>query len=141
MKYGFFIIIFIMLISLVYAEKFNVGDIREISGKNVTLLGVGRDSIRISVDEKGGILRLNETEIINGIRITVNEIFYFGDRDVDYADITTDSIYVCGDNRCDNEERGSCCLDCGCEEGYQCEDSECKLIIIPECLEDIGCDD
>ncbi|MBI2667652.1 hypothetical protein HYX17_02680 [Candidatus Woesearchaeota archaeon] len=141
MKWIIPVLIVLILTTPSLADKLKSNEYMDISGKNVTLVSVGPSSIKVSVNGQGAIMRLDETNIIKGIKITVLEIFYADDPEINYADITASSVYVCGDNKCDEEEKDSCCLDCKCAKGYECDENKCKLIIIPECKKDIDCDD
>lgn len=137
--------LFILLLVLIsypsLAEKLTSNQNIEIGNANITLLGVGANSIKITINGQGAILGVDETKIINGIKISVIEIFYAGDKEIDYADISASSIYSCGDEKCDEGEKDTCCSDCGCPSNYECDNNKCELIIIPECEENIDCDD
>jgi len=135
------LLIVLILASPSLADKLKSNEYMDISGKNVTLISVGPTSIKVDVNGQGAIMRLDETNIIKGIKVTVLEIFYADDPEINYADIIASSIYVCGDNKCDEEEKDSCCLDCKCAKGYECDENKCELIVIPECKKDIDCDD
>ena len=139
MKWIIPVLIVLIISNIVLAEKLKIDQNIEVSNKNVTLLGVGPESIKISVNEQGAILKLNEVKVINGLKIQVFEIFYAGDEEINYADITASPTFSCGDKKCDEEEKDSCCSDCGCSKGYECDNNRCELI--PECKEDIDCED
>ena len=141
MKYILFILLLILISYPSLAEKLTSNQNIEIGNANITLLGVGANSIKITINGQGAILGVDETKIINGIKISVIEIFYAGDKEIDYADIYASSIYSCGDEKCDEGEKDTCCSDCGCPSNYECDNNKCELIIIPECEENIDCND
>ena len=141
MRWIILILMILILANISLADKLKTNENMVVSNSNLTLNGVSPNSIKIDVDGQGAILNEFETKIVNGLEIEVLEIFYVGDDEINYADISASSIYICGDDKCDDVEKNNCCSDCGCKSGYECSNEQCKLIIIPECKEDVDCDD
>ena len=129
-----------ILVNVALADQLEKGRTIEVSGKKITLKGVSEGSVVVSVDDVSGIIKEKETKNINGIKITVGEIFY---SDVlRQAEISAESLYSCGDGNCDETETSdNCCNDCGCNNGLECNDNRCREKPVNKCNSDIECND
>jgi len=134
------LIALMILVNVALADQLEKGSTIEVSGKKITLKGVSEGSVVVSVDDVSGIIKEKETKNINGIKITVGEIFY---SDVlSQAEISAESLYSCGDGNCDETETSdNCCNDCGCNNGLECNDNRCREKPVNKCNSDIECND
>lgn len=123
------------------------GESFESDGKSVTIKKISSSNAVFDVDGEKNIISVGEYKEINGIKIEVISIFYVDEpeeRNVDISAsvITFDAGNICGDNECEeNENSDNCCVDCGCSEGYECDEDECILIRLDECKDHEDCDD
>jgi len=133
------IIIFIALILIHSTLAITIEENQKetVEGREITLVSVQESKAVISVDGEKGILSLNERKIINGIEITLTDIFY--SEDLALVSIDTKLTYSCGDGICSaSESSENCCSDCGCTGSQECVENSC---IIPECMLDEDCND
>ena len=66
-----------------------------VDGKKVTLENVGQSSVEVKVDGVYGTVPLHQTRTINGVKITVNEMFYRTQIEASSADISAgDDSYL-----------------------------------------------
>jgi len=120
-----------------------VGESVIVDEKNITLIDIGTSTILVNVDGVMKIINENERKTVNGIEITVEDIFYNRVREERGAllsiskttttttgfsgggrggPVTTSIILHCGNGICErNEDCKSCNLDCACSEDFTCK--------------------
>mgnify|MGYP001585406290 CR=1 FL=1 len=143
MKNKIIVLIILLFCTVMQAEEItiNVGETKEVNGYDVLLKNIKTDKVVVSINEESKIIDLNEQEELLGLKIKVNEITYFSDSE-GYAKLDITSLYVCGDGNCDDlETADTCCQDCECSAGYDCEDSICIVHVDNECNTDTECED
>jgi len=139
MKKILIFIIFLVLLQIALAEtSLNQGESSIIEGREIKLVAAKENQVIISVDNEKSIFNEGETKEINGVKITVTEIFYASDL-TSSVKFSAELTYVCGDNVCSSfENTENCCKDCKCEANKKCIENKC---VIPECLKDDDCND
>ena len=137
MKKYLFLIIFILLLQTVIAEKLSQGESITIGGREIKIIAIQESKVIISVDDEKTILTQGQLKEISGIEITVTEIF--SSQEISTVTFTAKLTYICGDNICNPRENSkNCCKDCKCEQNQVCSDNNC---IIPECTSAKDCND
>ncbi len=142
MKIGIFLILgLLILINLVLADTLSKGGQIEIGGKKLTVKGISQGSAVIDVGGVSNIVKLDEAKTINGVKVSVSNIFYSGSEG-SQVDVTAESLYACGDGNCDESETSdNCCKDCGCKNELECDDNKCREKPINKCNSDAECND
>jgi len=131
----------LVLLNFVLADTLSKGGQIEVGGKKVTIKGISKDAVVIDVDGVSKIVRANELETINGVKISVSEIFY-SDIEGSQAEVTAESLYSCGDGNCnEGETSDNCCRDCGCKNELECNDNKCREKPVNKCNSAAECDD
>ncbi len=124
------LVIFLILISpVISSETLRQGKTYEISGKQVIVENIKSDVIKVNVDGVKNIIYKGEQEEINGVNILVEDIFYVDEPEERTVSVAMSIAFYCGDGNCDtdhNETKENCCKDCGCNQGYTCQDGVCK---------------
>lgn len=127
---------------------FKVGENEDVDGRTVTIKQISSGSVVVDVNGVSNIVDIGQRKEINGIEVTVDEIFYVEEKEGRFVKLNLKSLYkfVCGDGDCEGDEtKESCCKDCGCDSGYVCEDNKCilesKSSEYNECGENEDCDD
>jgi len=119
-----------------------LGETIEYAGRTIVVERVNADSAIISVDEEQDIFKKGDKKLINGIEIQVLEIIYFPEPEDRRIEINLDSTTICSDGVCDlGEDSENCCIDCGCQTDYTCENNECVYRPANKCEIDVDCDD
>lgn len=137
------VLIFLVIVNLVLAEEItlNVGESKEISGNTIKLKNLKSDKAVITVNDQSKILELNDKEEISTLKVNLKEIFYISENE-GHVRVEVSALYTCGDNKCDSlETQSSCCQDCGCQQGYDCENNECLVHVEHQCNSDSDCND
>ena len=130
-------LIFLLLVPIILAEEMEPLETITYEGREITLNAVQGNKALISVDGEKNILSLNQQKTINGVKITLIEIFDAGDFGT--ANLDFELAYNCGDLKCDEFETSeNCCKDCGCSGALKCVENSC---ILPECTLDSQCED
>jgi hypothetical protein len=130
----------LLLIPLVSGLELEQNSPVSYQGRELTLVGIVDNKILVSVDGEKNIVNLNQQKEINGIKITLNEIFYAGG-EFSTADVDIELAYTCGDGTCNEfETYSNCCQDCGCDSltTDKCVENKC---ITPSCNQDSDCTD
>jgi len=143
MKDLFVVFILLLSLSLISAEEItlNVGESKEVNSNLLKLKNLKSDKVVISVNNESKIFELNDEETILGVRIRVKEIFYFDPSD-GYVIVEITSLFVCGNGVCDDSETSeTCCQDCTCPSGYDCDGNKCIHHVEHECNSDSDCND
>jgi len=131
------LLVFLFLIPISLAGIMEPLDTVFLNGREITLNAIQDTKVLISVDGEKNIVSLNQQKVINGVRITVEDIFDAGE--LSTADLSFELAYTCGDSQCSEFETSeSCCVDCGCSGSYECVINKC---IAPECKLDSQCND
>ncbi len=120
----------------------------EVGGKIITIKQISSGSVVIDVNGISNIISLERYKEINGIKITIDEIFFVDEKEGRQVTLSLESLYnyVCGDGVCEGgETKENCCEDCGCNLGYICENKKCiiesKSSKYDECKDWKDCDD
>lgn len=141
-KKGLLILILLLCFSFVYADTFKANEPVSLLGKIVKIKNIRPTSVIISVDNVSGIVSLGEEKIINDVKIKVDEIFFVDEVEGRYVRINAISTYKCGDGICEkSENKENCCLDCGCDTSFNCEENVCVKKYEPECSKNEDCND
>ena len=138
-----FIVISILITNLSVAEQItlNTGELKELNGNILKLKSVKIDKAVVSVNDESKIIVLDKEEIIGAVKVKLLETFYITSSEGN-AKLEVTSLYTCGDAKCEGPEtKKSCCQDCGCPQGYDCEDKQCLIHVENECNSDEDCDD
>lgn len=126
-----FLVFTIFLFNKFYITGFTMLKIDEgidVSGKFVTIKQISSGSIIVDVSGVSNIVSTTSPKEINGVRITINEIFFVDEKEGRFVKLSLESLYECGDGKCEHDEtKESCCKDCGCSLGYICENNKCVL--------------
>ncbi len=133
------LILFLLLLPIVFASTLQKDQVLDFNNHEIKIIGIQESKVLVSVDGVSNIFSLNEEKIINGVSITLTNIFYADE--LSTADLDLELTYDCGDKKCDSfESFTTCCQDCGCNPSTteKCVDNEC---IQPECTKDINCND
>ena len=137
----FFIIFLMKEISVAEQITLNVGESKELNGNTIKLKSIKSDKVVITVNDESKIITKDKEEIIGAVKVTLIETFYITSSE-GIAKIEVTSLYVCGDARCEGlETQKNCCQDCGCQQGYDCENKQCIIHVENECDSDEECDD
>ncbi len=130
-------LIFLLLAPIIFAEEMEPLETITYEGREITLNAVQENKALISVDGEKNILSLNQQKTINGVKITLIEIFDAGEFGT--ANLNFELAYSCGNSECEEFETSqNCCKDCGCSGTLKCVENSC---IIPECTLDAQCND
>ncbi len=94
-----------------------------LSGKNISVLGIVRDSINVDVDGVTENIKDNRSKMVNGVFIYV--VGFSRSPPKAILDITVNII--CGDKVCGaGEDQVVCCTDCGClSSKFACSRNRC----------------
>ena len=137
------ILLILVFVNTILAEELtlNVGESKDINGNIIKLRSLKSNKALISVNDQSQILEENKEEIIGPLKVEVLEIFYVTDSE-GHVRLTVTPLYVCGDGNCNGPEtKETCCQDCGCQAGYDCEDNKCLVHVENQCNNDEECDD
>ena len=119
----------------------NFGETQDYNGHAIKLKGIRIDKAVVSVDRESGIFEIGEEKVLSGVKVKLNDLFYAGDREGNVK-LSVSALYICGDGQCNGQEnKETCCRDCGCNTGYDCEDNKCLIHVENECNDDSDCDD
>lgn len=129
-KYFVFVPILLLLTSFTFSSVILKQDeIYEIENKELVVYSIGEESIKVNVDGVKNVISVGEQKEVNGVKITVNSIFYDDLPEERTVEMVLSMAFYCGDGNCDadqNETKVNCCEDCGCSPGYVCSDGVCK---------------
>ena len=139
----------LILLSIVIAEEFtlNKGETKSIDGKQIKLITATEARAVIEVNGIKKILVEGSTETVEGLELILISVMHFDD-ELQQATIQTNVIgsssvdipVTCGDDICETKERGSCCIDCSCEESSSCNE-ETNQCIRDQCNSYTECND
>lgn len=141
----FAIFIFNNYINISGFATFKPGESKTERGRVITVENIAQNKVVIDIDGVSSILNKGETKEINGVEISVNEVFYVSEIEGRYADLAINvksgAKAVCGDNICELDENyKNCCIDCECNKGYKCSNNICEKDL-DECKKNKECDD
>jgi len=141
-----YILFIILLSAIVFAqETYNQGSSTTASGHKITIVNIGQMNVIVNVDGVKDIVPLYGNKEINGVKVSVVEIFYTDEAESRSTKLLLEALTTvsgvafgeCGDGSCDGTEtKENCCMDCGCEKNYSCVDNKCLL---NECNDDEEC--
>ena len=142
-RYLYLFFLAFLLPNLVLASEatLSLGSQITIESYNVLLKNIKADKAVISVNDQSAIFSLNQEKTIGGANIKLLEINFFSESEGNVK-IDFSPLYVCGNQKCDpNEDKESCCKDCPCSSGYDCEENKCLVHVDNECTSDSDCND
>jgi len=117
------------------------GETQDYNGHVIKLKGIRIDKAVVSVDGESGIFEIGEEMVLSGVKVKLNDIFYVGEREGNVK-ISVSALYVCGDGQCNGQEnKETCCRDCGCNTGYDCVENKCLVHVENACSNDADCND
>lgn len=120
----------------------HMGESVTYSGRTLVIERVYEDSVVISINEEKDFFKIGDTKTINGVIIHVSGITYFPEQEDRSVELNLDTTTVCGNGNCElGEDSSFCCLDCGCSQDYECENSECVYSPTDKCQTDTDCND
>ena len=148
MKRCFLFLLVFLLVPFVFAGE-NTLRVGENAG-GVTILSINPTEVKLEINGVKDILELDESKIVNEIKVRVLSIKYVGDVLFNSVNLDIQGVSTSGSNatpssvlldlKCDGTCSGSgdCCEDCGCDKGYSCVDHSC---VKSECSVDKDCKD
>lgn len=138
MKKYVVVLMLILLLQSALAYDLKQGESTEFESRKITVISLQQSKAVIQVDDEKNIINLGQSEVINGVRISVADILYTGDES---SRITFNAAltYTCGDSVCNpGETQVNCCADCKCSGSDKCTASGC---VTPQCFLDDDCND
>ncbi len=148
MKRCFLFLLLFLIVPFVFAGE-NTLRVGESAG-GVTILSINLNEVKVNINGVKDILELDESKIVNEVKVKVLSIKYVGDALFNTVSLDIQGVSTSGssatpssvllDLKCDGTCSGSndCCEDCGCDKGYSCIDHAC---VKSECSVDKDCKD
>lgn len=141
-KRGFLIIILILFASLAAGQTYyKIGDEISIADHRVKIIDIGSVDALFDVNGKRGSVTFNDTIFINGVNITVKDIFYHADPGgrlvwAEFVNIISTTDQCDEDSDCDDGD--ACTLDRCTGQPRRC-DYEDSHFAVNYCLNNDGC--
>lgn len=125
-----------------------VGDSSEAGGKTIEITNIGMDFVKIKVGEEKGIIRTFDTKLVNGVEISVLNIFYVDEVSGRNADILIKAKEEKKEIEVKKINLNECFQASDCDDGDDLTTDLCigtpkKCVnrIIIECETNLDCDD
>lgn len=136
------LVVFLSLASLAIAQTYyKIGDELPAGDHKVKIIDISIQDVLVDVDGKRGDVTLNDTELVNGVNITVRDIFYHIDRTGRLAWIELVNVYSLKDQCTNNsqcDDGNPCTLDKCAGSPRRC-DYDDSHFVINYCLNGDGC--
>src|SRR3989344_1783444 len=101
-KYIIVLFLFLFLQSAL-AYELKQGESAEFENRKITVVSLQQAKAVIQVDSEKNIVNIGESEVINGVRVSVVDILYTGD-EASLVTFNTALTYLCGDSVCNPGE-------------------------------------